>query len=514
MYDILFEGARIIDGQGGLPYVANVATLGSVIALVGREHVRARQHVDASHMVLTPGFIDIHAHSEFYAMREPVMPMRTAQGITSDISGNCGIGVYPLRHGRRFLEPLCNDVLGRCDSWDWDGFKSFHERLSSSGIGINMGFLQPHSPLRVAAMGADCDRAADDDEIALMCSLLEESLDAGCFGLSTGLYYQPCFSADDRELEALLKVVAGHDRLFCVHMRSEGDGILDALEEVLSLAMRTSVRLQISHLKVIGGRNQDKLSRVLAMIHSYRDRGLDVAFDQYPYDYGSTSLFSLLPPWALALSRTELRFALQLEDERRRMRKDMLEPDGWESIWSLVGPDDIRILHMDSRSDLAGVRLSDLPGDPLESLFDILADEPGAAVMCDVTEDVSSLEAIMKDDLMSFSTDALYSSADVHPRSRSASVEMIRRTQDRRLMPLEECIRRMSLANAARLGLTDRGVIREGAAADLVLMDLDRLSGQWDGHANAGIVMVCVNGCIVHEDGVATGARPGTVLLA
>ena len=483
MYDILFEGARIIDGQGGLPYVANVATLGSVIALVGREHVRARQHVDASHMVLTPGFIDIHAHSEFYAMRESGMPMRTAQGITSDISGNCGIGVYPLRHGRRLLEPLCNDVLGRCDSWNWDGFKSFHERLSSSGIGINMGFLQPHSPLRVAAMGADCDRAADDDEIALMCSLLDESLDA-------------------------------HDRLFCVHMRSEGDGILDALEEVLSLAMRASVRLQISHLKVIGGRNQDKLSRVLAMIHSYRDRGLDVAFDQYPYDYGSTSLFSLLPPWALALSRTELRFALQLEDERRRMRKDMLEPDGWESIWSLVGPDDIRILHMDSRSDLAGVRLSDLPGDPLESLFDILADEPGAAVMCDVTEDVSSLEAIMKDDLMSFSTDALYSSADVHPRSRSASVEMIRRTQDRRLMPLEECIRRMSLANAARLGLTDRGVIREGAAADLVLMDLDRLSGQWDGHANAGIVMVCVNGRIVHEDGVATGARPGTVLLA
>ena len=200
-------------------------------------------------------------------------------------------------------------------------------------------------------------------------SLLEQSLEEGCFGLSTGLYYQPCFNADDRELEALLRVVARHDGLFCVHMRSEGDGIVEALEEVLSLAMKTSVRLQISHLKIIGGRNQDKLSSVLDLIHSHHDRGLDVAFDQYPYDYGSTSLFSLLPPWANALSRMELRFALQLDGERSRMRHDMLNPDGWESIWSLVGPENIRILHMDSRSDLDGTCLADLGPDPLDALL-------------------------------------------------------------------------------------------------------------------------------------------------
>ena len=514
MYDILFEGARIVDGQGGQPYQANVATLGSTIALIGREHVRARTCVDASRMVLCPGFIDMHAHSELYALRDPSMPMKSAQGITSDISGNCGIGVYPQAGRKRLLEPLCNDVLGRCDEWDWDGFDGFIDRLSACGTGINMGFLQPHSPLRTAAMGEDSSRAASPDEIAVMCSLLEQSLEEGCFGLSTGLYYQPCFNADDRELEALLRVVARHDGLFCVHMRSEGDGIVEALEEVLSLAMKTSVRLQISHLKIIGGRNQDKLSRVLDLIHSHHDRGLDVAFDQYPYDYGSTSLFSLLPPWANALSRTELRFALQLDGERRRMRHDMLNPDGWESIWSLVGPENIRILHMDSRSDLDGTCLADLGPDPLDALFDVLADEGGAALMCDVTETRSTLERIMQDDLMGFSTDALYSSASPHPRSHSAAVELIRRyCLDRRLFPLEECIHRMSRRNALRLGLEDRGVIREGAVADLVLMDLDALSCQWHDGCNPGIRMVCVNGAIVHENGRCTGLRPGSVLL-
>ncbi len=514
MYDIVFEGARIIDGSGAPAFTANLATLGGRIALIGKEKVRARTTVDASGMILAPGAIDIHAHSEFYALNNPAMEMRLAQGITSDISGNCGIGVFPVAGNRRRLEDLATDVLGRSRSWNWDGFSSFASVLGALPPAINMGFLQAHSPLRVAAMGDDTDREASAQEIEHMCRLLDESLSAGCFGFSTGLYYQPCTSASSGELEALASVAARRGRLMCVHMRSEGDDIVPSLEEVLNIALKTGVRLEVSHLKIIGRRNQDRLCRILELLHGFHDRGADVAFDAYPYNYGSTSLFSLLPPWALALSRTELRFALQLEDERRRMRHDMLSPDGWESLWSLVGPDRIRILHMDSRSDLDGKLLSELGDDPLEALFDTLADEGGTALMCDVTEDESTLETILSDPLMSFSTDALYSSAVVHPRSHSAALELVRHfCLERRLFTLEECIWRMSGENARRLGLSDRGLVREHAAADLVLFRPDSLDPSAGWQQSRGIEYVLVNGRTAFQSGHCNEGRNGGILL-
>ena len=385
MYDLLFESPLIIDGSGSAPYRANVATLGDTIAFIGREHVRAKRVIEASRLTLVPGFIDVHAHSEVYVLNEKNAGMKLKQGITSDISGNCGIGVFPLNENKDLLKPLNDDVLGRCGiPLSWSDFRSFTSAVRENGCGINMGFLQPHAPLRIAVMGDDASRAANDDEISRMCALLEKSLSEGCYGFSTGLYYNPCSFADERELEALLGVTAAHDGLFSVHMRSESDEILEAAEEVLSLSLRCCVRLEISHLKIIGDENQDKLSALLSLIHSYRDRGLEVSFDQYPYNFGSTSLFSLLPPHYLSLS------ALQLESEREAMKREILHPQGWESLYSVVGPERISIMHLDSRSDLDGRSLASLSSSPLDFLFDILSDESGAAVMSDVTESEST----------------------------------------------------------------------------------------------------------------------------
>lgn len=521
MYDMMFEGVRVVDGTGRVSYSANVATIGDTIALIGTERVRARTHVSGNGLVLTPGFIDIHAHSEFYALDGKTMRMRIGQGITTDVSGNCGVGVFPLNENRDLLRPLCDDVLGKHeDRWDWDDFSSFRSRLASSGHGINMMFLQAHAPLRVAVMGASSDRAATEDEIRQMCDLLDRSLSEGCAGFSTGLYYQPCFSADDRELEALLEVVRRHDALFAVHMRSEGDEVLESLEEVLELSLKTGCRIEVSHLKAIGRENQAKATRMLEMIHSYRDRGLDAGFDQYPYNYGSTSLFSLLPPEILALSRTEMRFALQLDSEREMMKREILNPHSWESIYHQSGPDAIRILHLDSRNDLDGLNLSQVSAkldmdDPLDALFDVLSEESGAAIMCDVTQSQETLEKIMLDPLMTFSTDALYSSESVHERSHSAAIELIGKyVLEKKLMSLEEAVSRMTYRNAVKLSLPDRGVIKEGSAADLVLLDTATLSPSWHDGVNDGVKMVVINGQPAFVNGQYTDSLRGRVLVS
>lgn len=521
MYDYIFANALIYDGSGSEPYRANVATLGSRIAFIGKERVRARNFRDCSDLVLAPGFVDIHAHSELMALRDPVMGAKTGQGITTDLSGNCGIGVFPIKGSPSLLQGLSDDVLGHYGRWSWNDFPSFRNELSEKGTGINMAFLQAHAPLRYAAMGMDASRPATADEIAVMCSLLDESLSSGCKGFSSGLYYAPCLFASEEELTALLEVVKKHDAFFAVHHRCEGNDIIESVREVISLAERTGVRLEISHLKVIGRKNHDKLDSVLEMIDSARSRGLDVLFDQYPYGYGSTSLFSLLPPSALGLSRTELRFALALDAEREEFRREMLSPKGWDSIYEMVGPDDIRILELEHHREMEGLSLTEagkrLGTDPVSALFDLLEDETGSAVMMDVTEDEASLEKILRSPLMCFGTDALYSSPNPHPRSMSGAIHLIRRYGlEKKTLPLETLIHKMTGEGARRLGLKDRGLISESNAADLVLLDLEKLKDTAEPGSlfvkNEGLVMTMVNGVPVVEDGIPNGKVEGVLL--
>ncbi|MGN0907059.1 MAG: amidohydrolase family protein [Bullifex sp.] len=505
MYDLVIKGGIITDGTGSDPFCCDIAVKDKRIVRISRfiqePSVRI---IDASGCHVTPGFIDFHCHSEVQGLKDPYMIHRIGQGITTDLCGNCGIGLFPANEYRKWLYPLNNDVLGHFDDYSWTDFTAY-SRLLEGRMGINQAYLVSHAPLRVAVLGPECGRAACKDEIDAMCRLLETALDQGCKGLSSGLYYSPCSSASRDELVALLKTVASRDKLFCVHHRIEGPGIVGSIKEVLELALETGVRLELSHLKIIGKKYGFLLDDIFALIDEYTGKGVRVKFDQYPYHYGSTSLFSLLPAHVLALSRSEQERVLKDESERRIIKDEMLHPDGWESLYPVVGPDDISILALDHTKAYDGLSLTEvgkaLGKDPLDAMLDLLSDEDGAAVMIDVTESEDTLRRILAHPLMCFGTDSLYSTPDPHPRSFSASVHLLEDYVLRdHVISFTEAVRKMTGECASRLGLHDMGLIKEGCRADINVLDLKRLHA--DVKCNQGLEYVIVNGSVAYEKGI------------
>lgn len=526
-YDYLLQRGTIVDGSGSPSYVGDVGIQDEKIVAVGDlSGVEAAMTMDCTGMVVCPGFVDMHGHSELEALRAGHMHGKLAQGITTEVAGNCGVGVYPLgltKESLTNLQELTRDVLGDYEgAWDWKSFGGFSKKLSARGIGTNIAFLQSHSALRCASLEGNPNRAAKTDELQRMVALLEQAFDQGCVGFSSGLYYAPCLFADRTELVALLSATARAGKIFAVHHRCEGDEVLPSLREVLDLAKETGVRLEISHLKAIGRKNQDKVPRMLRMIEFYRAGGVDVLFDQYPYEYGSTSLFSLLPPDYLRFSRDELRQKLREPGHRAIIRRSMEQPDGWDSIQELCGWSDISVVSLDSTTEYDGMNFTDIAlkrsQNPFDAFFDILAGERGAALMVDITQTQESLKMIMRHPLGCFGTDALYSGGRCHPRSWAAAVHLLDRYwKQEEVLPLEQTIRRMTYEPAHRLGLQDRGLVKEGFQADLVVFNPRTIHAnatvQEPTALNAGVELVMVNGTVAYDKGSFTNELAGKVLI-
>ncbi len=516
---IVFRNATVIDGSGSRPFKASVVVEGDLIRAITTDEIGTDKAIDASECILCPGFMDIHAHSELEALRNPSMPRKIQQGITFDLSGNCGIGVYPRRPDD---EPVFADILGHYDNWDWTDFTSFYSLLKP---GINMAFLQSHSCLRNMAIAGNPNRAATETEIQRMCELLDTSLSQGCVGLSSGLYYAPCLFADRAEMIALLNVVKRHDGIFAVHHRCEGDDILSSIDEIISYTRETGVKLEISHLKAIGRKNQVKVTEVLEKIHKLKADGFDVAFDQYPYEYGSTSLFSLLPPELLRLTSEDLSKTLSNMATDRALRdrtvSEMENPKGWDSIAELCPWEDIHIVIMESSPEFNGLSMLEaanrLSMDPYDALFHLLAKEKKCALMTDVTQTTESLRRIFNDDLMSFGTDALYAGEMAHPRSANGAIHLLCERCVKEDTPFEVAINKMTYKVAKRLGIKDRGLIREGFKADLVMFNPKVLKDNSDSshpfEMCSGLENVMVNGVFALRDGKLTGSQSGEIVL-
>lgn len=525
---VLFKNATVIDGTASPRYNASVLVTDSTISaitLVSAHNAlpldafSGTRVIDCTGKILCPGFMDIHAHSDLEVLRNPSMSHKVQQGITFDLSGNCGAGVYP-RHPNDI--PAFADILGHYENWFWTDFKSYKASIRP---GINMGFLQPHSFLRMMAIEGNPNKKANKNEISKMCSLLEKSLDQGCLGLSTGLYYAPCLFADHDELISLLKVIHDKNALFCVHHRCEGDEILQSIDEIIDLVRKTNVRLEVSHLKAIGRKNQDKMPEVLKKLHQLKSDGFDVAFDQYPYEYGSTSLFSLLPPKLLKLSPEDLSQVLKkaLTDKKLKdsIINEMESPHGWDSISELCPWEDISIVTMESSPDFNGLKLSDvakkLQMDPYQAFFYILSKENGYALMADITQSPQTLRMVFEDEMMCFGTDALYTGTAAHPRSANAAIHLLCTRCKNENYSFELVINKMTGKVANRLGLKDQGKIAQGYKANIVVFDAatlrDNSTTENPFAMCTGLDFVMVNGVFALDSGHLTGAQAGSVIV-
>ena len=524
--DLLLEGAEVVDGTGGPPFRADVVVAGDQIVAVGvAGRVDAARRIHAEGLTLTPGFVDAHGHSDIAVLSAPDSPSKIHQGVTTEVMGNCGLGVAPF--GRSVTPSELRKLMTIVDAdpsveWNWRSVAEYLDVVRIRGTAMNVTLLAGHLPIRASCVGYE-DRRATGAELHAMQSRVDEALDDGACGLSTGLMYPPCTYADVDELVALGEVVAEHDAVFAFHMRDYGDQLLGAVEEALLVARRTGCRAQLSHLVAVGRRNWGKVSVALDLVDRAVDDGIDVAVDVYPYLAGSTNLAQVLPEWALAGGTSALLERLADASARQRLVHDLRQ-----SI--LQDPEDIRIAGgvFDGQDNPVGLSLADLAEawdeSPQEVVLDVLADSNCTASMVAFGRGEDDLRAALRHQRCLIGSDGLgldpegpTGAGQPHPRSYGCYPRLLSRyVRDEAVIRIEDVVRRSTSLIAQRFRIPDRGVVAPGYRADLVLFDLaslaDRASFEEPHRFPDGVSTVIVGGEVVVDGGEATGARPGEVL--
>jgi N-acyl-D-aspartate/D-glutamate deacylase len=534
---IILKDCTVIDGLNNESYKADITILENKIKKINKNCdtlILNSEIINCSNKIVTPGFIDVHGHSDLQIRRSSDMKAKIQQGITTEIAGNCGIGPFPINLNDeevvKSMQDLTKDVLGTFN-YDFTDFSTFCEKAEQNLPNTNVLFLQSHTALRANVIKPNANRAATDLEIQEMCDLLDTSLKQGCIGLSTGLYYAPCLYAEKKELIALLKVVKKYDKIFATHHRCEGDRVIESLKEVIDLATEVKVKLEISHLKAIGVENQKYVDEMLDLIDNAKASNLDIGFDQYPYEFGSTSLYSLLPPSYLKLSNSDLKKVLSDEKERSLIKNIMKEGNGWDSIVKMCGFDNIFAMYLESQREFENKSLREVAmllknrdddDACYDALFDILQNESGVALMIDITQSFDSMDKILNHPLMCFGTDAIYSgdetsSIPTHPRSYQAATHLIDTFyKKRKSISLENLIHNMTYKSAKRFNLENRGSIKEGNWADIVVMDIDKVKDVSTSKdvkiPPEGIEYVFVNGKCVYKNKTIQLSHAGRIL--
>lgn len=526
--NVLIRGGIVVDGTGAPARRADVLVRDGRIAAVKSEmtvdgHARV---IDADGLHVAPGFIDTHSHSDLRVLVEPDLPMKVMQGITLDVLGQDGISVAPVREEdvgavRKQLAGLLGDPdLPR----DWRSVADFLSLLDR-GAGLNLAYLVPHGAVRAGAMGLGA-RKPDAAELGRMVAILERAMDEGALGLSTGLIYPPCCYADTDELVALCTAVAKKNGVFVVHMRSESDHILAALDEMIDVGRRSGVHVHISHFKIAGRDNWAHVEEMLAKVRAAQAAGVRMTADQYPYVAGSTMFGAILPPWAHDGGSEETLKRLASPDERARMRAAMEKPgpNDWDSFWQWTGPSGIVIADVPSgrRPEVMGKTVAEAAEaagkDPIELAFDLLSSERMGVSMISFSQSEEVVARVMREPYVNVCTDGLLGGRP-HPRAYGTYPRILGRyVREQKVLTLEEAVRKMTSQAADAMHLPDRGRIAPGQAGDLVCFDaskvIDRATFADPLQAPSGIVHVVVAGVAVVADSRPTRARPGRAVRA
>ncbi|MDR2390770.1 MAG: D-aminoacylase [Planctomycetota bacterium] len=526
MKRIIVNGT-VIDGTGSPGRLEAVAMEGDKLAGTGNITPAGFDEViDASGCVVCPGFIDTHSHSDVQVFKTPQLDPKLMQGITTEFIGQDGIAMAPLPEEhigpwRKNLAGLDGDI-GNLD-WHFRTTDNYLRMIERNGSGTNLCCLIPHGNVRMEGRGLGSGHA-DDAELASMRDVLARELAMGGFGFSTGLIYMPCAYADTREVTELCRVAAAKGVPFVVHQRSEADDMLSSMEEVLTVGRDSGVAVHFSHFKICGRNNAHLLEPVLQKLDNAERDGVCVSFDQYPYVAGSTMLGVLLPPWMHDGGTDRLLGRLANPDDRRRATRDIRNGiKGWDNFVAFAGLEGIFVTDVKTGAnrDAIGknlVQLGEMRGkEPLEAMCDLLLQEENAVGMVDFYGLEEHVKAFMNRPEMNVCTDGLLGGKP-HPRVYGAFPRILGKyVREEKAMSLEAAVFKMAGRPAGVFGLKDRGILRSGLAADVVVFDpaviLDQGTFTEPRQYPLGIRHVFVNGQAAVRDGeLQKGVLAGRVL--
>jgi N-acyl-D-aspartate/D-glutamate deacylase len=532
-YDLLITGGEVVDGTGAPPFRADVAIqAGRIAAIITAGQLDTQyaihniQQLDATGLLIAPGFIDIHSHSDFTLLTDPRAVSSVAQGVTLEVVGNCGHGCAPIAEPALAAANIYGYQAGA--RLDWRSVAGYLERLEQARPAVNVLTLVPNGCLRLAVTGL-VDRPATPDELAQMQRLLAQSLEEGAFGYSTGLEYGPERACPEHEIAALCRVAANAGGLYATHTRNRDGEPVEAIAEAIRASTASGAPLQISHIGVVARLSHDSeyaVEQALAQVALARRNGMDVAFDMHTRLFGTTNLSAALPPWALAGDRAAIAARLRDPAARREMKHYS------SIITALARGDWSRIVLFDSRArpELARNSIAticaDRGGDPFDAIYDILLDEiddlhaPMILAFSYREQDMHLIlaqpDCMLGSDATALAPDGPLAGMSFHGAYTWAAWFFHHFVRDTRTLTAQEAVRRLTSLPASRLGLHDRGVVRTGARADLAIFDPEIFAERGTTFAPnqtaVGMQHVLVNGGITLRDGVLTGERSGQVL--
>ena len=488
-YDTLIRNGQVIDGTGAPARRADVAVAGGRIAAVGTVEGEAERDIDATGLVVAPGFIDVHSHDDIALLNNPGLDFKAAQGVTTVVCGNCGAGAAPANDRlQQFYARGLEGILGPISDFTWQSLGEFYQAVRAARPAVNAAFLVPHGVLRVTAMGWE-RRAPSGDELATMKEHLAEGMDNGAIGLSTGLMYRPGAYAETEELIALARVAARFGGLYVSHIRNEGAGLLDSVREAIRIGEEAELPVQISHHKASGRANWGLTEQSLSIIEEARARGLDVTIDAYPYSAASTALAALVTRGQLVRG---------------------------------LAPNDILVASVKHQHQYEGKRLDevaammDLPVD--DAIQRLLREEENTVVAVMFIMEEGDVRRVLQHPTCMIGSDGIPSpTGKPHPRLYGTFPRVLGHyVREEGLFSLEEAVRRMTSLPADKFRLADRGRIAEGAWADLTIFDPERIAdtATYDDPRRypSGIAHVFVNGEPVVTGGVPVAGSAGQVL--
>lgn len=521
--DVLIKGGTVYDGSLAGPFAKDIAISGDIISAIGSfDRDEAGMVIDAEGLIVAPGFIDTHAHSDFTILADPRAEGKVSQGVTTEINGNCGMSAAPLFNKafeRRQADLRELGILER-----WNTLEKYFTLLEKKGIALNLASLAGHGNIRGSVIGYE-DRLPTKNDFSEMSALLQRAIDEGAIGLSTGLIYPPGLYSKTEELIGLSKILKQKDLVYASHMRSEGEMLVKSVQEVIRIGREADVRVHISHIKTAGEKNWHKAEKVIALIEDARNSGIRLTCDRYPYTASSTDLDALLPAWAYEGGNDEEIKRLMNPPDRDRMRKELQNQTEKKDYWKSV-----IISSVDSEANawMEGRTIADISAimglDEIETLFKVLIEERlrVGAIFLSMNEEnlkkfLSLPYCMIGSDSSARSFDGPTRKGRPHPRTFGTFPRFIGRfVRDSGIMALTEAIYKATLLPVETFSLKKRGCIREGMYADIVIFDLniimDRATFDGPFQSSSGIQHVLVNGVPVITKGEFAGNFPGRVL--